>query len=154
MDKPNPNSATIRQMTLDDVAGVHVLETKCFSTPWSKDAFVQELSTNKLARYMLYELSGEIYAYGGYWVILEEAHITNIAVDPEKRRLGIGRTLVSAMLETMQSNDIKKVTLEVRDGNTAARRLYESFGFKEAGIRPDYYQEPKEDAIIMWLDLD
>jgi ribosomal-protein-alanine N-acetyltransferase len=103
---------------------------------------------------MLYELSGEIYAYGGYWVILEEAHITNIAVDPEKRRLGIGRTLVSAMLETMQSNDIKKVTLEVRDGNTAARRLYESFGFKEAGIRPDYYQEPKEDAIIMWLDLD
>ncbi len=154
MESPNMDSPVIRRMTLEDVAGVHALEMKCFSTPWSQDAFVQELTTNKLARYMLYEENGEICAYGGYWVILDEAHITNIAVDPERRRQGIGRKLVGEMLGTMTSNNIKKVTLEVRRGNTAARRLYEGFGFAEEGIRPDYYQEPKEDAIIMWLDLD
>jgi len=143
----------IRFMTLGDLDAIVILEGKCFTTPWSRESFVQELTTNKLAKYLVLELDGRIVAYGGFWSIVDEAHITNIAVDPDERRQGLGKLLVSGMLEEIQSLKMDTVTLEVRDGNIPARALYEGFGFESAGRRPNYYQDPKEDAIIMWLKL-
>lgn len=147
------NKIDIRYMELSDVDAVHVLEEKCFTTPWSKDSFVQELSSNKLARYMVLLLDDEIVAYGGFWIIVDEAHITNIAVNPEKRRLGLGKKLVQGMIDEIIKLGMENVTLEVRDSNIPARNLYAGFGFTDAGRRPNYYQSPKEDAIIMWLSM-
>lgn len=143
----------IRYMTLEDVDAVHALELKCFTTPWSKDSFIQELTSNKLARYMVLLVDDEIVSYGGFWIIVDEAHITNIAVDPDRRRLGLGKKLVQGMIDEIQKMGLENVTLEVRDSNVAARNLYAGFGFADAGRRPSYYQEPKEDAIIMWLNM-
>jgi len=143
----------VRRMTLEDVDAVHEIEVRCFSTPWSKESFVQELSTNKLARYMVLELDGKIVAYGGFWIVVDEAHITNIAVDPSMRRLGLGKTLVQGMIDEIRKTDLYNVTLEVRASNTPAYKLYAGFGFVEVGRRPGYYQSPKEDAVIMWLKL-
>ena len=102
---------------------------------------------------MVLELDDEIVAYGGFWIIVDEAHITNIAVDPDRRRLGLGKKLVQGMIDEIVKMGMANVTLEVRDSNVAARALYAGFGFADAGRRPNYYQEPKEDAIIMWLKL-
>jgi len=147
------NKIDIRYMKLSDVDAVHALEIKCFTTPWSRDSFEQELTSNKLARYMVLSVDDEIVAYGGFWIIVDEAHITNIAVNPDKRRLGLGNRLVQGMLDEIEKMDLVNVTLEVRDSNLAARKLYAGFGFADAGRRPNYYQEPKEDAIIMWLNM-
>ena len=147
------NSINIRYMDLDDVDAVHGLEMKCFTTPWSKESFIQELTVNNLAKYMVLELDGQIVAYGGMWIIVDEAHITNIAVDPDRRRLGLGKKLVEGMIDEIIKMSMENVTLEVRDSNIAARALYSGFGFADAGRRPNYYTEPKEDAIIMWLRL-
>lgn len=140
-------------MALEDIDAICALEIKCFSTPWSRQAFEQELSSNKLAVYMVLELEGVITAYGGFWTIVDEAHITNIAVDPDKRRRGLGQKLVQGMIDQIRSMDMMTATLEVRDSNIAARALYSGFGFKDAGRRPNYYTHPNEDAIIMWLQL-
>ncbi len=102
---------------------------------------------------MILELDDVIVAYGGFWIIVDEAHITNIAVDPDKRRLGLGKKLVDGMIDEMEKMGMENVTLEVRESNIAARELYAGFGFADAGRRPKYYQDPKEDAIIMWLRL-
>ena len=147
------NKIDIRYMDLKDVDAVHELELKCFTTPWSKDSFVQELSSNKLAKYMVLLLNDEIVAYGGFWMIVDEAHITNIAVNPEKRRLGLGKKLVQGMVDEIIKLGMENITLEVRDSNIPARNLYAGFGFADAGRRPNYYQNPKEDAIIMWLSM-
>lgn len=146
-------SVEVRKMTLDDVSAVYSLEEVCFSTPWSAEAFEQEITENSLAHYFVLESEGKIRAYGGYWMIVDEAHITNIAVDPSARRHGFGRILVAQMLDHMSEVGIADVTLEVRESNEAARRLYSGFGFKDAGRRPGYYQSPKEDAVIMWLNM-
>ncbi len=149
----NQSSIRTRKMILADVVQVHVLEMKCFSVPWSMEAFAEEITSNKLAHYMVLEEDGVIRAYGGFWVIVDEAHITNIAVDPNLRQRGLGKALVGAMMHAIADMQIERVTLEVRSSNLPAIRLYEGFGFTRAGVRPNYYQEPKEDAIIMWLDL-
>ncbi len=147
------SNINIRRMALEDIDAICALEIKCFSTPWSRQAFEQELSSNKLAVYMVLELEGVITAYGGFWTIVDEAHITNIAVDPDKRRRGLGQKLVQGMIDQIRSMDMMTATLEVRDSNIAARALYSGFGFKDAGRRPNYYTHPNEDAIIMWLQL-
>lgn len=151
--KPHPSHQCVRLMTLEDVDAVHEIESRCFSTPWSKESFVQEITSNNLARYMVLELEGQIIAYGGFWIVVDEAHITNIAVDPSMRRRGLGKILVKGMIEEIEKTDLDNVTLEVRASNTPAYNLYEGFGFVEAGRRLGYYQSPKEDAIIMWLKL-
>jgi len=140
-------------MTLDDVDQVFELEKKCFSTPWSRESFEQEIESNKLAVYMVLERDNIIVAYGGFWTIVDEAHITNIAVDPAQRRQGLGQKLVAAMIVEIKLLGMDTATLEVRDSNTAARKLYSGFGFEDAGRRPNYYTEPSEDAIIMWHKL-
>lgn len=142
-----------REMTLQDVAQVHQIEMLSFATPWSLAAFQAEMTENKFARYIVLEEQGHILAYGGMWWILDEAHITNVAVLPEKRGIGLGRILVHEMSALCKKGGIQDMTLEVRVSNRVAIHLYQSFGFQIVGRRKEYYTDTKEDAHIMWKHL-
>ena len=110
---------------------------------------MEEEIKNPLACYLILEEQDEVYAYGGMWMILDEAHITNIAVRPQNRGEGWGNFLLYAMLEQAKKSKMNAITLEVRESNNIARRLYEKYGFKECGRRKAYY-ENREDALIYW----
>ncbi|UFJ43429.1 ribosomal protein S18-alanine N-acetyltransferase [Brevibacillus humidisoli] len=142
-----------RLMTLDDVEWVGELERLAFPTPWPTDAFVNELTINKHARYVVAEVEGQVIAYCGMWLLVDEAHITNVAVHPHYRGRGIGERLMRQMMGLALLQGGEKMTLEVRPSNHSARRLYKKLGFMEHGIRRKYYTDNDEDAIIMWVNL-
>lgn len=143
----------IREMEIEDVKQVHEIEKNSFVTPWSEAAFERELKENKFAKYLVIEEEGQIVAYGGMWWILDEAHVTNIAVSHKDRKKGYGKRLVQAMMDFSMENKIVRMTLEVRVSNKAAIQLYQFFGFEIAGTRKGYYTDTKEDAYIMWCEL-
>jgi ribosomal-protein-alanine N-acetyltransferase len=139
----------IRPMALDDLPAVHVIERASFTTPWPPHAYRQELATNRLAHYLVVVRRGEIVAYGGVWVMVDEAHVTTFAVHPRYRRQGIGEKLLLALLDLSIERHAREATLEVRLSNLPARRLYEKYGFRPVGIRPRYYTDNGEDGLIM-----
>lgn len=143
----------IRDMREDDIDEVLNIEKKSFKTPWSRDAFKKEVNENKLARYIVASIDGKVIGYGGIWLIVDEGHITNIAVHPSFRGLGIGKLLVEGLIEVCKNRGISRMTLEVRKSNKIAQSLYKKYGFRECGIRPGYYTDTKEDAIIMWKEM-
>lgn len=143
----------IRIMTVEDLDQVMLLELACFSVPWTRESFEKELSENKLAHYIVIEEENQIVGYGGVWYIVDEGHITNVAIHPDHRKKGLGKQLVDAMKDIAIQNEIILMTLEVRVSNIAAITLYERMGFLEAGIRPKYYTDNQEDALIMWVKL-
>lgn len=140
----------VSQMSMEDLEGVLEIEKASFAIPWSRQAFVQELMDNRFAHYLTARLGNEVIAYGGMWFILDEAHITNIAVHPGHRAKGIGSLLLDEMIRYAISKGIESLTLEVRASNHSALRLYRKKGFSEAGVRKGYYSDNNEDAIIMW----
>ena len=142
----------VRPMVMTDVDGVMAVEHDSFLTPWSRSAFEEELAQNRLARYIVAVENGEIVGYAGTWLVINEAHVTNVAVSGQRRREGIGRLLMQKLMELARDNDMESMTLEVRVSNAAARHLYEQMGFVEAGIRKNYYSETKEDALILWCE--
>ncbi len=146
-------SAAFRRMTGADVEAVYVIEKASFASPWTKNSFIEEIETNEKARYFVVEDGGEIVAYGGLWCILDELHITNIAVKPSARRRGFGAVLVEGMVAFARDEKYAHMTLEVRVGNSAAIALYEKYGFKSVGVRPKYYIDSGEDALVMWKEL-
>lgn len=152
MIKKKDYEVTFRTMTAEDIAEVGIIERLSFGTPWSEESFLSELLYNQLAYYYVLEYDEHVIAYGGLWTIAGEGHITNIAVHPGFRGNGLGRTLVVKMLMAGEENGCGKFTLEVRPANIAAVRLYESLGFKGVGVRPKYYQDTGEDALIMWKE--
>lgn len=141
----------IGRMLPEDIDEVYLLETHCFPQPWSKGIFISELEENHLAEYLVLRAGKRIWGYTGMWIILDEAHITTLAVMPELRRRGLGETLLNALMHTAAKKGVVKYTLEVRVSNYPARRLYEKCGFTVKGIRKKYYHN--EDAYIMWKDL-
>ena len=140
----------VREMEEKDIDGVLKIEELSFTTPWSKEAFTLEVTANNLAKYVVAEKDGRIVGYGGVWLIIDEGHITNIAVEPQYRGQGIGNFLVEKLINICKDRGITNMTLEVRKSNIVAQSLYKKYGFKECGIRPGYYSDTKEDAIIMW----
>ena len=140
----------IRSMTEGDLAEVCVIEQETFSDPWSEDDFRSSLSEANNG-YLVTEIDGRIVGYCGYWGIVGEGYIYNVAVKKEFRRHQIGYQMLKTLLEESESRGITSFTLEVRSSNLPAIHLYESLGFKRAGIRKDFYAKPKEDAVIMWL---
>lgn len=142
-----------RFMTLDDVDAVVEMEQLSFTTPWPRDAFVNELTINQHAKYVVVTSNGRVIAYCGMWVILDEAHITNIAVHPQFRGRKLGEALMRQMMGVAVLYGGKRMTLEVRPSNLTARNLYAKLGFTEAGRRKNYYSDNQEDAIIMWVTL-
>jgi ribosomal-protein-alanine N-acetyltransferase len=142
----------IEAMTLADLPAVHRIERASFTSPWPDDAYRSELQTNRLATYIVARLDGQIVAFGGIWLMVDEAHITTFAVDPRWRRRGIGSRLLLALLDVAHARHAREATLEVRLSNMAARRLYEKHGFRPVGLRPNYYSDDGEDALIMTTD--
>jgi ribosomal-protein-alanine N-acetyltransferase len=139
----------IRPMAADDLEAVQRIERASFTTPWPPQAYRQELETNRLAHYLVAVIGTEIVAYGGMWLMVDEAHITTFAVHPRYRRRRIGERLLLALVDLALARQAREATLEVRLSNLAARRLYEKYGFRPVGIRPRYYSDNQEDALIM-----
>ena len=139
----------IRFMRLRDVDAVAAIEQETFARPWSRESFRQELTRNAVARYLVAEADGEILGYAGAWVILDESHITNIAVREEARGQGIGKRLTAALLQILSNLGACYATLEVRVSNIRAQNLYQSLGFVSVGKRKRYYEDNGEDAFLM-----
>ena len=139
-------------MTFDDLPAVHMIERASFSVPWPPDAYRSELTTNRLASYVVARVDDAVVGFAGLWVMVDEAHVTTFAVDPRWRRRGIGEHLLLALLDLAVARRAREATLEVRLSNLPARRLYEKYGFKPVGIRPRYYSDNGEDALIMTTD--
>lgn len=146
-------SVKIKPMQKTDLDDVIAIEAKAYGEHhWSKDSFMSELS-NDLAKYFsVFNTDGQLIGYCGCWQILEEAHITNIAVSPDYRRKHIGEALLTTIIDECYRNMAKYITLEVRVSNTPAISLYEKYGFKSLGARKGYYQDNNEDALIMWTE--
>lgn len=131
------------------IDGMLTISLLSFPITWSKDSFEKELD-NKFARYVVATKGDIVVGYGGMWIIVDEAHITNIAVHPEFRGNGIGSVIVEALIEICTLEDVTAMTLEVRKSNHIAQALYGNYGFEAEGLRKGYYEDNKEDAIIMW----
>jgi [ribosomal protein S18]-alanine N-acetyltransferase len=144
-----PVKVLIEPMRLDDLEAVHRIELASFSSPWPANAYRSELETNRLASYLVARVDDEIVAYGGMWLMVDEAHITTFAVHPAWRRQRIGERLLLAFLDLALARHAREATLEVRLSNISARRLYEKYGFRPVGLRPRYYSDDGEDALIM-----
>lgn len=147
---------TLRTMGVKDIPYVVDIERKSFPTPWSPYAFNCELSDNEFAHYLVVvpEIQRDkVVGYGGMWIIIDEAHITNVAIEPEYRGNNLGELLMRGLMQLAFSRNALNMTLEVRVSNTVAIKLYKKLGFIESGIRPGYYVDTNEDAIIMWKDL-
>lgn len=140
----------ITSMGLEHIDEVMVVENLSFSIPWSREAFIQEVTTNQFAIYVVALVDGNAVGYAGMWKVFDEGHITNIAAHPEFRKSGIGGLLIEKLLQIAKEEGIQGLTLEVRRGNLPAQKLYRKYGFESAGIRKGYYADNGEDAIIMW----
>jgi ribosomal-protein-alanine N-acetyltransferase len=142
----------IRDMYLADLDDVLVIERSSFPTPWSRQSFLSELVDNTFAVYLVLEFCGRIAAYGGMWLILDEAHVTNVAVLPEFRGHGFGEAMMEGLMARAIERQAQRMTLEVARSNVVAQNLYKKLGFVQLGIRRAYYSNPVEDAFIMWRD--
>ena len=143
------SEVTIRPMTDEDVPAVSAIEEATFSMPWKPDDFREMIRRDNMT-YLVVETDGKIVGGAGMRNILGDGEITNVAILAEYRRQGLGKRLLVELLKTGKELGADAFTLEVRAGNEAAIRLYESLGFVSEGIRPGFYEHPKEDAMIMW----
>jgi ribosomal-protein-alanine N-acetyltransferase len=150
-----PLKVRLDPMRAADLDAVQRIERASFATPWPAYAYRQELETNRLARYIVARVGGDVVGFAGMWMMVDQAHVTTFAVDPDRRRQGIGARMVLALLRMAETLGARQATLEVRLSNLPARRLYERFGFRPVGVRPRYYTDNGEDALIMTTsDLD
>ena len=138
----------LREMLVDDLDQVMVIENDLFHVPWTKEGFFTFLTRDD-AMFLVVEEKGEILAYCGMLMVLDEGDITNVAVRRDRQREGIGNFLLQSLLRFAADRGITAVHLEVRAGNETAIRLYERNGFERDGLRKNYYSDPKEDAVLM-----
>ncbi|MEK5640603.1 ribosomal-protein-alanine N-acetyltransferase [Paenibacillus rhizosphaerae] len=151
--KQDAEGLTFRPMTLEDIPAVMVIEHDAFTLPWTEEAFRNELTHNHFARYMMMEWDGEPVGYAGMWTVIDEAHVTNIAVLSPYRGRKWGERLLLELMKTASQLGMKRMTLEVRVSNRVAQNLYMKMGFEPAGLRKGYYSDNQEDAMIMWAEL-
>jgi ribosomal-protein-alanine N-acetyltransferase len=153
MEKASPGKVTIELMKTEDLDQVIEVEKLSFTNPWSKNSFFLELTTNELAKYIVAKVDGKVVGYAGMWLIVGEAHVTNVAVHPDFRKKGIGELLMRSLMTLAKESGAKMMTLEVRKSNYIAQNLYTKLGFEPIGIRRGYYTDNREDAVIMWTNL-
>lgn len=139
----------VRPMEYRDVEAVALLEKNCFSDPWSEHLLQSGLESS-LDSYLVWEEQKEIRGYCVLRTLADEGEIQRIAVDQNWRRRGIGRRLMESMVSLARMKGVREIALEVRAGNQGARKLYESYGFRQEALRKGYYRNPQEDALIMW----
>ncbi len=144
----------ITRMREQDLGEVLAIENASFQTPWTRGMFLSELKANPFAHSVVARFPEEskIISYACFWIIMEELHLMNLAVHPDRRRQGIGEELARWVLGMGQGKGCRIAMLEVRESNRPARQLYEKLGFKVIAVRPGYYRDPKEDALIMLLE--
>ena len=143
----------ITPMKQSDVDGIVEIEKDAYGPHhWAKSSFYDELSNNLAKYYVAKTLDGELVGYAGTWHIIDEGHITTIAVKKEYMRNHIGEALIHSILEDCYNSGVKYLTLEVRTSNDPAIKLYEKYGFQSLGTRKGYYQDNNEDALIMWTE--
>ena len=139
-------------MTPDDLDEVLVIERHSFPSAWSRGSYERELR-NRTSCYLTARHEGRLVGYIGMWVIVDEAHITTLAVHPRYRRRGLGAYLLSLLIQRARGRGAAKVTLEVRERNTPAISMYQSFGFQQTGVLRGYYGDTGENGLVMWKVL-
>ena len=139
----------IADVSLEHIAEINELEKLCFSLPWSRQALISQLPDDMHMFIAAIGDDGQVLGYVGMMYVLDEGYISNVAVSPEHRRLGIADALINAMIDRANEKDLSFVTLEVRKSNVPAIELYIKNGFSEVGLRKNYYTKPTEDAILM-----
>jgi len=150
--RPGPGGVTVTGMGLDDVDQVIDIERRVYPSPWSAGAFYGEITENMVACYIVARFGPRVAGYAGMWVLLDEAHITNIAVHPDFQRCGIGSLLLEELMDRAYQRGARRMTLEVRPSNHGALGLYRRYAFVRRGLRRGYYSDTHEDAILMWKD--
>ncbi|HEY8922815.1 MAG TPA: ribosomal protein S18-alanine N-acetyltransferase [Polyangia bacterium] len=149
-----PQPVAIAPMGRDDVDAVMEVERLSFSAPWSREAIHEEMARAWARIDVVRDAAdGAIVAFANYWLVADELHILNIATHPRARRLGHATRLLAHMIEVARQVPCRLMTLEVRRSNAAAQRLYRRFAFRAVGVRPNYYAEDNEDAVVMLLEL-
>lgn len=137
-------------MVVSDLPSVLHIESVSFSAAWPQNAFTNEIRDNKLAHYFVGRLGSKIVAYGGIWVILEDSHVTTIAVHPDQRGKKLGEEMLVHLLRAAIDNGASWITLEVRESNESAQKLYRKYGFTVVSTRRGYYSDNNENALVMW----
>lgn len=140
----------IRQFSAGDIIDVCKIENSTFFDAWNESMWLDELN-NSLTTYIVMEENGKVIGYAGYWLVAGEAQITRVAVAAEERERGLGTKLTAALINLAWNEGADAITLEVRQSNTAAQKMYLTCGFRAEGVRPSYYADNHEDAVIMWL---
>lgn len=149
-DAEQPPQLEISEMTIGDIPAVLSIESLSFTSAWPPNAFTNEIRDNKLAHYYVGRLGGKIVAYGGIWVILEDSHVTTIAVHPDMRGRRLGEVLLVHLLDEAIARGASWITLEVRETNDVAQKLYRKYGFTVVSTRRGYYSDNNENALVMW----
>lgn len=147
-------SYTYRKMTVEDVQAVHAIEEEAFIIPWTQEAFEYEMLHNPNAYYVLaIDDEQNVCGYCGMWIVLDESHITNVAVTGAVRGNGVGEGLMREAIRVAKEHGVTVMTLEVRVTNIVAQNLYRKLGFQNGGLRKKYYTDNQEDALVMWVNL-
>ncbi|MEP6755089.1 MAG: ribosomal protein S18-alanine N-acetyltransferase [Chthonomonadales bacterium] len=141
----------VEPMRKSDIPAVMAIEKQCYPCPWQETAYYTELN-NRSAVYLVARRDLKVAGFGGMWVVMDEAHITTLAVEPVHRQQKIGERLLNDLLCAAVNIGASHATLEVRESNVAAQNLYEKYGFTQAAIRRNYYADNQENAIVMWAD--
>ncbi|MEH7252230.1 ribosomal protein S18-alanine N-acetyltransferase [Neobacillus niacini] len=147
------DSFVFRYMNEEDIDQILEVEHASFTTPWSREAFYNEIYNNKFAVYIVLEEDHKIIGYCGAWIVIDEAHVTNIAILPSYRGKKLGEALLRKMMFVAKDMGARSMTLEVRVTNQVAQSLYRKFGFQNGGIRKNYYSDNQEDALVMWVNI-
>ena len=147
------SEVVIRPANMFDVPKINVIEHQAFPTPWSFDSLFSDIVLNKNTKYFAAVVDGTLIGYGGMWFVVDECHITNVAVEKSYQRQGIAGKLMQKLILTAQDLGAKKMSLEVRRSNLAAQKLYAGLDFQQIAVRQNYYSNPIEDALILCKDL-
>lgn len=149
MDKNN--SFTVRLMKKRDINDLVMIENELFIDPWKEEVFLEEFANQELATYIVVEKQKKVVGFAGFWKVLDQADITRVAISLDFQGRGLGRILMEGLLAEAKKRSINSVALEVREHNQQAIALYERLGFVREGLRPNYYKETGENAVLMWL---
>lgn len=154
--KPLSTSLLFEPMEMTDLPQIMAIERASFSTPWTETMFLSELFDNPFSQAYVAreEEDPSVAGYMIFWIVTDELHLLNLAVNPARRKRGIGERLIRLLLQTAQKKGVRKGMLEVRASNGPAQRLYRKLGFREVGVRRNYYQGPTEHALLFGRDID
>ncbi len=142
---------SIEPMQERDLEAVAAIDRQCYSTPWYYSAYVTELS-NRSAMYFVAREGNKVVGYAGVWAVMDEGHITTLAVDPHRQGRKIGERLLLTLIDEARYKRVKHLKLEVRESNRIAQNLYRKYGFKPMAMRKNYYSDTGENAIVMWAN--